>query len=245
MGFFDKLKKLSSNLNSEKVQSMINSVNVENISKNINSSADSMGDKIESVNAEDMTTKITSAADRMHEKEPSKAVKDEYEDEELKARKKERNKKIAKGVAKGAMFVGGFLYAQREGADKTSSLIHAFNKTKTVDEYFDGKKKEDDEPKENKSSKDKKIITIGHYEYICAESHRTDLKKRVPNIDILTVNSMGAASTEEAVEVIAKVMGIDKSLAYGIWNGGNSVEWHRTSFTYVNDGELGGTVKCR
>ncbi|MDE6460920.1 MAG: hypothetical protein K2K52_08865 [Paramuribaculum sp.] len=288
MGLFDKIKKLSGNLNADNVRGMLDSVNPEDITKHVTSVTDSMAEKIESVSDKDLASGVNSIKDSVTEKIESVHDKDlasgissfrssmsnkltslfekvekedetvettEYEeadedemeadedDEELKARKKERNKKVAKGFAKGAMFVGSFLFAQKEGADSVSSLRHAFNRTKDLDDYMEGKNKGEGKKKEKNQSKEKQIKSIAHYEYICPKSHRGH-NINVPNIDIPTVN-LGTPTREEAVDAIMKATGVDRPLAEGIWNGGSSNAWHMMSYTYVNDGKLGGTVKCR
>lgn len=287
MGLFDKFKKLSDNLNAEKVQGMIESIDVEGITTKLDSVADSMTDKIESIDVEGIGTKLDSAgesiANKIHsinvegvatkldtvedsmtekimnvfdkeeengeiefgdEDEDETEYEDEEEDnEELKARKKERNKKIAKGFAKGAMFVGSFLYAQKAGADSGSSLMHAFKKSKDVDNIFGGNKKED-KKKDKKKANDNKIKSIAHYEYICPKNRRGH-SINVPNIDIPTADGSGCPSREEAIDAIMKATGVDKSQAHSIWNGGATSDWHKVSYTYINDGKPGGTVKCK
>lgn len=267
----EKIQGKMNSVNTEDITTKITSVN--------DSLVDKMESKIENIEegaAEDITTKIFSATDSMTDKMTSKFENDdddddeeedddeyddddkedydeddeeEYDDEELKARKKERNKKVVKGFAKGAMFVGSFLYAQKEGADSGSSLLHAFNKTKEVDDLFEGKKKEGkkdkdkDKDKDKEQSKGKQIRSIARYQYICPKNNRGH-NIDVPDIDIPTTDGSGCPSREEAVEAIMRATGVDKALAQGIWNGGATNAWRKVSYTYVNDGKRGGTVKC-
>ena len=259
MGLFDKIKKLSNNLSAENITTKITSVS-DSMTDKITSTAE----KVDEVSTDDITTKFLSVTDSISDKITSISEKDdeeyeddddeykddeeEYEDDDdeedkLKAQKKERNKKIAKGFAKGAMFVGSFLYAQKEGADSGSSLLHAFSKTKDVDDLFEGKKKEGKEKKNKDQSKGKQIRSIAHYQYICPKNNRGH-NIDVPDIDIPTVDGSGCPSREEAVEVIMNVTGVSKSQAQAIWNGGATNAWRKVSYTYVNDGKRGGTVKC-
>ena len=173
---------------------------------------------------------------------------DEYEDEEAIARRKERNKKIAKGVAKGfakgAMFMGSYMWAQKHGASSDTSLLHAFSKTKEVDGLFGGKKKDDGEKKEKNQSKNKQIKAIAHYQYIRPKNNRGH-NIDVPDIDIPTVSSNGIPTRDEAVKAIMDATGVSESQAASIWNGGDSLAWRKESYTYINDGKRGMTVKCR
>lgn len=252
----------------------LESLDADEIANSIDSKAELMAEKIESVDPDAIVDNVASAAGRMTEKVASSFRKendddddnyeddyeddeeyedsdDEYEseeedddevDEEDEARKKERNKKMAKGLAKGAMFVGSFLYAQREGADSGASLMHAFKKTKDVDDLFEGKKK-DKKKKDKDQSNDKKIKSIAHYKYICPKNNRGH-NIDVPDIDIPTADGSGCPTREEAIQAIKKATGVNDSTAHAIWNGGATSAWKKVSYTYVNDGKLGGTVKC-
>lgn len=262
----DKIQGKMNSVNTEDITTKITSVNDSLVDK-----MESTIEKVEDGAAEDIVTKFSSATDSMADKITSKFEQDDdyddddeddeeydeeedeedyddedeedYEDEDLKARKKERNKKVAKGFAKGAMFVGSFLYAQKEGADSGTSLLHAFSKTKEVDDFFEGKKKEGKNKKEKEQSKDKQIRSIARYQYICPKNNRGH-NIDVPDIDIPTTDGSGCPSREEAVEAIMSATGVSKSQAQGIWNGGATNAWRKVSYTYVNDGKRGGTVKC-
>ena len=178
--------------------------------------------------------------------------KEVYKDRKEKEAEKERNKpkdnkKKYKNVAKGAMFVGSFLYSQKyEGADSGAALMHAFKKTKDVDDYFEGRENKDS----NKASKNdkqqnsaKEIKSIAHYEYICPKNNRGH-NIDVPDIEIPTVHGNGCPEKEEAIEAIMNATGVDRSRATGLWNGGSNLHWRKVSYTYVNNGKRGGTVKC-
>lgn len=178
--------------------------------------------------------------------------KEVYQDRKEKEVAKEQskpkdNKKKYKNLAKGAMFVGSFLYTQKyEGADSGSAFMHALNKTKDVDDYFEGRENNDSDKVSNNDMKQnsaQEIKSIVHYEYICPKNNRGH-NINVPNIDVPTIHSNGCPERKEAIEAIMKATGVSESQASAIWNGGSNLHWRKVSYTYVNNGQLGGTVKC-
>ncbi|MDE5844732.1 MAG: hypothetical protein K2H44_05045 [Muribaculaceae bacterium] len=244
----------------ETLNSKITSINEDDITSKFESATDSIKEKIntsfekkEEDKYEEAIEEEVNEVDDEEYKDNNEDDENDYnddyndeDDEELKARRKERNKKIAKGVAKGAMFVGSFLWAQREGADSSTSLLHAFSKTKDVDSLFGGKKDDEDEKDEKKSSKGKQIKSIVHYEYILPKNNRPFSNIDITDIEVPTIHSNGCPEEKEVIEVIMKVTGLDKSHASSLWNGGNSLAWHKVSYTSVDDkGKRGMTVKCR
>ncbi|MDE5971022.1 MAG: hypothetical protein K2G74_09385 [Muribaculaceae bacterium] len=242
----------------------ITSINEDDITSKFESATDSIKEKIktsfdkkeEDKYEEAIEEEVNEVDDEEYKDNNEEDVNDDDEndynddyndedDEELKARRKERNKKIAKGVAKGAMFVGSFLWAQREGADSSTSLLHAFSKTKDVDSLFDGNTDDEDEKSEKNPSKNKRIKAIAHYEYICPKNRRV-LDIDVPDLHIPTASGNGDPTSDEAVEAIMNATGVNNSQARSIWNGGDSLAWHKVSYTSVDDkGKRGMTVKCR
>lgn len=223
MGLFGKLKNLTNAVSADKFKGIIDSVSPDD-------------DKEKSVSGMDSPTDLEQSPENA---DASEVVEN---DEELKARQKERNKKIAKGFAKGAMFVGSFLYTQKcEGADAGSALEHAFKKSKDLDDLFDGKDKGGDKKKDE--SKEKEIKSIVHYEYICPQNMRGH-NLEIPPIDVPTVYGNGCPTREEVLKVIMEVTGVDEARAHAIWNGGSNLHWRKVCYTYVNDGKLGSTVKC-
>lgn len=289
MGLFGKLKKLTDNLNTDKIKDVISCVNTESIEKKMSSAMNKVTGKVDDITADKAASAVSSmkdkiqdsykkdkedvfvadeideieeietadtqneinSSDEIYEKEDYEVdqeddyeIDEDEEDEETKARKKERNKKIAKGLAKGIMFAGSFMWAQKHGADSDTSILHAINKTKQVDSMFGGKKKNDDDEKEEKKSSDTKVIkAIGHYEYICPKTRRGH-NIDVPDLDIPTRDINGTPSNAEAVEAIMKATGVSKGIAQSIWNGADSTKWHKRAYTYVQNGKRGMTVKC-
>lgn len=179
-------------------------------------------------------------------------AKEVYQDRKEKAADKEKNgpndnKKKYKNLAKGAMFVGSFLYSQKyEGADSGAALLHAINKTKDIDDYFEGRKNSDS----NSDSKDneakdssREIKAIVHYKYICPKNNRGH-NIDVPDINVPTIHGNGCPERDEAIDAIMQATGVDRGRASAIWNGGSNLSWRKVSYTYVNNGKTGGTVKC-
>lgn len=223
MGLFGKLKNLKDVVSADKAKGIIDSISSDDDKKKAASGADSHA-----------------GLEQSPENAGASAVVES--DEELKAKQKERNKKIAKGFAKGAMFVGSFLYTQKcEGADAGSALEHALKKSKDLDDFFESKGRDEDKKKDQ--PEEKEIKSIVHYEYICPKNMRGH-NLEIPPIDVPTVYGNGCPTREEAMKVIMEVTGVDEARAHAIWNGGSNLHWRKVCYTYVNDGKLGATVQC-